>query len=216
MEAKLKTRKAGLFGAVVTNLSIMLMGTSMQASEGERTSAHEVTVCMESGNTWESGLAKVTARKMFADIGVAVKFCEKSKCPANREGIIQIRLNTGVPAERFPGALAYAMPYEGIHIEVFADRLRKLIDPKRMHNLLAHVLVHEITHMLQGVIRHSETGVMKAQWEHQDHLKMGFKPLDFTDHDILLIRLGLNARASRATNHSALEGIRAPEASGAE
>ncbi len=180
----------------MTNLSIILMGINIQASEKERTSAHEVTVCIESGNTWESELAQLTAKKVFAEIGVTVKFHKEGKCPANREGMIRIHLNTGVPAERFPGALAYTKPYEGIHIEVFADRIRKMVFAPKMHALLAHVLVHEITHILQGVNRHSERGIMKAKWEQEDFQKMGWKPLTFTEHDIRLIHLGLEARAS--------------------
>ena len=34
--------------------------------------------------------------------------------------------------------------------------------------LLAHVLVHEITHVLEGVDRHTGQGVMKARWTEDD------------------------------------------------
>lgn len=66
-------------------------------------------------------------------------------------------------------------------------------------NLLAHVLVHEITHILQGTCRHSDTGIMKARWTHQDYMEMGQKPLSFTEKDLQLIRTGLAKRANSVT-----------------
>lgn len=204
MTIKSNLRKERLIGAVLTNLSFILMGISLQASENDWTSEQEVLVCIESGMTRESGLAQLTARKMFAEIGVRIKFHEEGKCPANQEGMIRILLNTGVPAERFPGALAYALPYEGVHIEVFVDRIRKMVHSKRVHTLLAHVLVHEITHILQGVNRHSEEGIMKANWDRDDHRRMGWKPLTFTEKDIRLIHFGLETRAAGKIGTQAL------------
>jgi hypothetical protein len=198
MAIKSKPQKAGLFGAAMANLSIILMSINIQAGDKEWTSEQEVTICIESGITGESGLAQKMAIGMFADIGVMVEFYEEGKCPAKEQGMIHIHLDTGVPAERFPGALAYAMPYEGIHIEMFADRIRKMIGPQKMHVLLAHVLVHEITHILQGVHRHSEKGIMKAKWEQEDFQKMCWKPLSFTEKDIKLIHLGLEMQRSKA------------------
>jgi hypothetical protein len=50
--------------------------------------------------------------------------------------------------------------------------------------VLAHVLVHEVTHILQGFPRHSESGVMKAHWDSQNFAQMTWQPLPFTDDDI--------------------------------
>jgi hypothetical protein len=57
--------------------------------------------------------------------------------------------------------------------------------------LLAHVMVHEVTHVLQGMDHHSDTGVMKARWTSDDYKKMLWDPLPFTDYDATLVRLGL-------------------------
>jgi hypothetical protein len=62
--------------------------------------------------------------------------------------------------------------------------------------LLAHVLVHEITHLLEGIDRHSESGVMKAHWSSDDTLEMAWKPLAFTEEDKYLIHRGLKLRAA--------------------
>jgi hypothetical protein len=212
MATGLNLRKAKLAGAVLTSLTSVLMSINLQAGETRRRAEGEVTVCMESGISRESALAQVIAKKMFADIGVTVNFHRENKCPANQDGIIHIRLETGMLAAHFPGALAYTMPYEGVHIIVFIDRVRKLVDPNRAPNLLAHVLAHEVTHILQGINRHSERGVMKAQWDEADHRKMGWKPLAFTEEDIMLIRFGLKARAIRENGTNRLATIDASDA----
>jgi hypothetical protein len=89
--------------------------------------------------------------------------------------------------------LAYALPYEGAHSRVFYDRIAARGNALMPH-LLAHVLVHEITHILQGVTWHSGQGVMKAQWNQQDfHLMLG-RSLEFASLDIDLIHDGIAKR----------------------
>jgi hypothetical protein len=58
---------------------------------------------------------------------------------------------------------------------------------------LAHVLVHEITHALEGVSRHAETGVMKANWTFAGYGQMA-RLLEFTPVDANLIRYRLAHR----------------------
>jgi hypothetical protein len=60
-----------------------------------------------------------------------------------------------------------------------------------MDSLYAHVLVHEITDMLEGVEHHSETGVMKAHWTEHDVADMSIEPLSFEPIDVKLIEYGL-------------------------
>jgi hypothetical protein len=48
-------------------------------------------------------------------------------------------------------------------------------------------MAHEIGHVLQGVNRHSESGVMKANWTDIDFESMTFEPLRFTPEDARLI-----------------------------
>ena len=204
MAIKSNPSKSRLVGAALTNLCTVLIAANLQASEQGRTSGYEVTVCIESGITRESELAQSITRKMFADIGVSISFHEADKCPTKQDRIIHIHLETGVPAERFPGALAFAMPYEGVHIQVFVDRIRKMVDPKRTAVLLAHVLAHEITHILQGVNRHSPEGIMKAKWDQEDFQKRCWEPLTFTEKDIKLIYIGLEARKSLSAAKSSI------------
>ena len=185
----------------------------IDAQANERT----VIVCIGSRAVQESVRAQAIAGKMFADVGVKIEWHQESKCPAEQEGIIHIKLNTWVPESFYPGALAIAQPYEGVHIQVFVDRTRKMIDPIRKMvdpttaaSLLAHVLAHEITHILQGINRHSECGVMKAKWGQKDYEEMAWKPLNFTDEDVQLIYLGLHARAVGGPQVSPLPENSAP------
>jgi hypothetical protein len=138
------------------------------------------------------------ANQMCATIGVRLEWRggepRRTSCPR----CIGIELASHTPADLLPGALAYALPYEGAHIRVFYDRVEREVVPSLRTALLAHVLVHEISHILQGIDRHSDIGVMKAHWTKQDYLQMGVQALPFTPEDVVLIQLGLASRASGA------------------
>jgi hypothetical protein len=99
-------------------------------------------------------------------------------------------------------ALAVAMPYadSGIRIVVFYDRVEPLL---RGHHapeatILGYVLAHEIAHVLQGIVRHSETGIMRAGWTDSDFKLMGIRLLMFTNEDVQLIRHRLPPREASA------------------
>ena len=81
------------------------------------------------------------------------------------------------------GVLGSAMPY-GRHIIIFFDRIETMQDAG---TVLGHVMVHEITHVLQGVSRHSDNGLMKPHWSRDDLVRMRHKPLPFTQEDLILL-----------------------------
>jgi hypothetical protein len=135
--------------------------------------------------------AERIAAQMFASIGVAINWRPLRKCPAEA---IQISLTDHTSKDYLPGSLAFAQPYEGTHIRIFYDRVKEVATPHLLPSKLAHVMVHEITHILQGVVRHSETGVMKARWDETDYAEMNKHPLPFTETDIILIHQGLDSR----------------------
>jgi hypothetical protein len=152
-----------------------------------------VTVCMELGNDVQAlKLAEKTASHMFEEVGVKVEWSHYPRpCPAEKHVIVV--------------SLSYDT-YEGTHIVVFYDRIQKRVVPARVPILLAHVLVHEITHILQGVVRHSSSGVMKARWDSGDFFEMARKSLGFTKLDVVLIRRGLEARQSLVAANPASGG----------
>lgn len=138
--------------------------------------------------------AQMQAARMFADIGVTIDWrcCGVRRVSA---GLVILITLADAPEGLKPAVLADALPYEGIHIRVFYDRIVRLASAKWRSTLLAHVIVHEITHIMQGVSRHSEKGIMKAAWSTTDYEQMFWKPLPFTAEDIDLIVLGLDSFA---------------------
>jgi hypothetical protein len=141
--------------------------------------------------------AEQIASKMFTPVRVKLVWRQLSGCP---EDAIQIGLSGETPVDQEPGALAYALPYEGTHIVVFYDRVNSSVRGDLRAPLLAHVLVHEITHVLERIVRHSESGVMKAHWTGADYLQMSRSPLPFAEDDVQLIHLGLSKRAGLAAS----------------
>jgi hypothetical protein len=99
-------------------------------------------------------------------------------------------------------ALAEAMPYadSGTRIVVFYDRVEPLLQGHHapQATVLGYVLAHEIAHVLQGIARHSETGIMRANWTDGDFRLMGTRLLTFTPEDVQLIRRRLVPRDATA------------------
>lgn len=139
--------------------------------------------------------SEMLVSKMFASIGVRINWhvgepSASSSSKAVNKAVV-IELVTDTPNTKEPGALASAKPFEGVHIVVFWDRMEHGPIPTQ---LLANVMVHEITHIAEGICRHSETGVMKAKWTEEDFKTMNTHPLMFAPEDVDLIHRGLAAR----------------------
>ena len=82
----------------------------------------------------------------------------------------------------------------------YIEKSRNRADPAQFANtVLAHVLAHEITHVLEGVARHSDTGIMKAVWSPADYRQMKFHPLPFAPEDVDLIRDAIANRIQAGT-----------------
>jgi hypothetical protein len=132
---------------------------------------------------------------MFAAIDVSIDWrLGLENCPA---GAVRITLSHTVPPHVRSETLAYAMPYEGGRIAILLPRFDTDSSLTRARALMAHVMAHEIAHILQGIDRHSQSGLMKAHWSLSERIRMVSKPLPFTDDDILLIHKGLAERAAR-------------------
>jgi hypothetical protein len=156
---------------------------------------HVVPVCMSEGvRTPDMYLARAIVSEMFEKIGVNIEWRFQERLCRSLSGVISIELSSDTPKNQFPGALAYALPFEGTHIIVFYDRVKGAVQPMLVPHLLAHVLAHEITHVIEGTDVHSDRGVMKAHWDLSDEERMYRKPLTFSEFDVLLIHRGLEAR----------------------
>ncbi len=134
--------------------------------------------------------SETLASRMFAVIGISLEWTKGKLANESSQQPIIIEVVTRTPTNLMPGSLAYAVPQEGSHITVFLDRIEQMRAPS---NVLAHVMVHEITHLLQGIGRHSPTGVMKEAWTARDFGGMRLRPLSLTPFDVDLIYSGLAA-----------------------
>jgi hypothetical protein len=147
--------------------------------------------------------AETIASRIFATAGVALEWRSAGSAACRnsdhvRTVVLDFHIDTA-PTEH-PGALAYALPYQGSRIVVLVDRIaRSAVGPWQVSAVLAHVMAHEITHLLEGVAWHSQSGVMKAHWDRHDLTQMECKPLPFAPEDIDLIERGLHLRAVGAT-----------------
>jgi hypothetical protein len=175
---------------------VVLAGTNLSAKDA-KAFAHTVQICVDGNSeTWTISRAQGIAAKMFAGIEIKIEWLAGWRCPA---GTIRVGLLNDTPAQLLPGALAYALPYEGTHVVVFFDRITSRADRGLVPVLLGHVLVHEVTHILEGVVRHSSEGIMKAQWAREDYQQMARKPLPFAQKDVDLIYRGLEKRGEIAS-----------------
>ena len=150
--------------AMIT-MAAILAGSAWAASKSD---SQKLVICLEDGKHAGVESAAAKASSMFLSAGVKLEWHgEASFCKSNSDAMV-VSLMTSTPKAFHPGALAYALPYEGVHIQVFYDRIAQS-DPDLVRSLMAHVIVHEITHILQGIDRHSTGGIMKAVWTSSDY-----------------------------------------------
>ena len=131
--------------------------------------------------------ARTLASEMFAGVGVRIQWRagQRAESQLLQEEAIAVRLTLNTPDEFKTSVGAYTTPGEGVHITVLYKHLAwSLAKPGLAPALLAHVLVHEITHVLERIARHSETGIMKANWTSDDYYDMQTKMLPFASEDV--------------------------------
>ena len=180
-------RKASWFCKWQVAAIATLLPMCVQAQQG-------VTVCVQRdavvyGRTLI--VATELTERVFAAIGVRINWCHDK--PGGNA--ISIEFSEDTPMDYHPRAVAVALPYEGVRIRVFYDRIARRNRAGLIPTVLGYVLAHEIAHILEGCDRHSETGVMKAEWNAGDVHSMESGPLSFAAEDVILIRAGLAARA---------------------
>jgi hypothetical protein len=71
--------------------------------------------------------------------------------------------------------------------------------------VLAYVLVHEITHIVEGIDRHSDSGIMKAKWDDADNYEISRMKLRFAEDDVILIQAGLEKRTQQERGKASVE-----------
>jgi hypothetical protein len=135
------------------------------------------------------GLAEGEARKILAGAGISVEWgVGKPEHDRPAKVILAVVRQQDDPSFK-PGALGFTTVGEGAGavIQIFAGRIHCGRAASQEPPILAHVLVHEITHILEGVDRHSDDGIMKAHWNSEDFRRMAYCYLNFAPEDLRLI-----------------------------
>jgi hypothetical protein len=196
------------FGAV----AVLVAASGAWASDAGQTPARVVTVCLSPGaNAAILYRGQAAASQILMQAGIRIEWrIDKRACAAAESGIV-VTVSPATPEDRHPGALAYAMPYEGTRIVLFYDRVLNAARPSMAPFLVGHVLAHEIAHILQGISRHSASGIMKAHWDAHDYAQMDCGQLNFTDEDIRLIHSGLKGsyrpESPRTNDRTQYDGV---------
>jgi hypothetical protein len=176
-----------------------VIGSAAWASD--RSGEQKVVACFEENGSYlvEAPQARMIAAELFHSAGVKLELrTGRRSCEAQRDREIVVSLSMNTPPDLRPGALAYARPFEGVHIQVFYDRIANGAHSRQLRPyLLAYVIVHEIAHVLEGLDRHSDSGIMKARWDPREYDLMLTSQLHFAEEDVAMIHRGLAARAAR-------------------
>jgi hypothetical protein len=181
------------------------------ASAGEKADAkktvHDVDIYLQNNHLADPvffARARAVTTRIFAGIGVRLRW-KVAKPPAGHgcesrlgAGIV-VGLAAGKPEDFHPGAAAYSFPYAphtAPRVVVLYDRVLRSVRDDLQQGAVAmgHILAHEITHVLQGIARHSDEGVMKAQWSREDRERMRRGSLPFAAADVKLIHRSLAKR----------------------
>ncbi len=111
---------------------------------------------------------RVTSR-IFAAAGIRVEW-KVGDPHCNDTAAIRIQFDAKAEPGLHTDTSAYAQPFaHGTAIHVFCDRVLQTGPHRLAAVLLGHVMAHEIGHVLEGMDRHSPTGVMKAHFTLDDY-----------------------------------------------
>jgi hypothetical protein len=178
-------------------VAVLAAETGTWAADGARTPKRVVTACLNPGvNGSMVYRGQATAAQILNNAGIRLDWGRDERACAQGKGIV-FTVSLETPLNRHPGALAYALPFDGTRVVLFYDRVLRAAGPAAAPSLLGHVLAHEIVHKLQGVDAHSASGLMKPRWDKRDYDAMQRAPLPFTQEDLTLMDRGLEWRASR-------------------
>jgi hypothetical protein len=171
--------------------------------------------------------ARIVVTGIYSEIGVGVIWRSAvsappgcSKKPLHRQIVVNLAADT--PRGVGDGVFAYSNPYAAVGpcVTLLANRFEYglFTNPTTTGVLVGHALAHEIGHVLEGISRHSETGLMKERWSPNEVRGMRDRWLHFEDYDKRLILEGLGIFESPQTrdtenpHHKASVSASAPSA----
>lgn len=167
--------------------ALIMTGSALWASP--QSDPLEVTIEDSITPTKLRGVNRELVSKLFAKAGVQIRW----QLPlGDRKPAFHVLVVGPAPASVSPEAMASAR-INRKSITVYWDRVQRqarLAHPAVAKIVLAYAIAHELAHAIQGLARHSESGIMKAQWTTDDFTAMLFGRLEFAPHDIVMIRSG--------------------------
>ena len=145
-------------------------------------------------------MAKLVVAGILSEAGVQLRWFAGERQGDSNQPAVTITFSACTPGTLLPGAMGYALPYAtgGVRITLFLDRMQPVLarSPNTRGAILGHVIAHELVHVLQGIGRHSDSGLMKGRWSEDDFQQMGVKPLGLAPGDLALITSGLARRGA--------------------
>jgi hypothetical protein len=180
----------------------LAMGAAQAASKHKPAAEFEVHIYVKT-ETYVHGPTMADARfyatHLLSDAGVRLEWHGGVPLEGDTRRNILLRFVKTAPANVLTSvsgkALACAQPYanNGTVIMIFTDRMTGYLSrfESRREVVLGHVLAHEICHVLEGIARHSEDGLMKGAWTYGDERVMLGSFLKLAEVDRTLIREAL-------------------------
>lgn len=149
----------------------------------------------------ELAAARIQATELFKAAGIRLEWrYGHPREDAAGARVVAVKFVAETPAPflepPYQHAMAAACPYANgpESIMVFTDRVEDFLAPfdhRAAGKLLGHILAHEIAHVLEGIARHSVTGLMKPSWSVDDYGVMTRHGLPFAAEDVEFMRAGL-------------------------
>jgi hypothetical protein len=132
--------------------------------------------------------------ELFRLTGVDVQIARRKdsyRAPADSCGPpIRILIEHGGRRSAGKNVLANTTPYRGMGstIHVYLDRIVTAGPLPATGTVLAYVFAHEITHLVEGIDRHSDSGILKAFWSKEDYKRIRDFKLTFDARDVEMLR----------------------------
>jgi len=174
-------------------LAVNLCAGGRTAADENSSAVPDLTIYLGKAGAMLEFQAKALATHMLAEAEVHVAWRGGEPKPDPAGGfVVHPVFAEPPPTECDSFVTARGYPFgNGIHgITVFSDRIQGLARQFAVEEfkLTAHVLVHEIGHVLERLDHHSDTGIMKARWSRADFQAMTRRPLPFAAEDLARIR----------------------------
>jgi hypothetical protein len=162
---------------------------------------YSITVCLhEHVSAPEVHMAMSIASLILRQAGVRIRWCHRLQDDDGDPAPVLVEILADASADTPPGVQARSFPYaaHGARIEVYRNRVLYLVPEGHVASgsVLGHVLAHEITHVIEGISRHSNEGLMAAHWSTEVVRQMVRAPLPLLPHDVQLIQAALLWRNS--------------------